>query len=142
MSGRTTLTRRVQFAAAHRYRRPWFDDTRNEATFGLCARPNYHGHSDVCDVSASGPGDRETGRLIDLGPLDQILLGEVRNRFDHRNRNLDVAEFDESSGLVPTGEELARFIAERVWARRPAPSCVIRAVVAEDATLSATYDPA
>jgi len=142
MSGRTTLTRRVQFAAAHRYQRPWFDDVRNEATFGLCARPNYHGDSYVCDVSVSGPVDRETGMMIDPGLLDQILLDEVRNRFDHRNLNLDVAEFDESSGLVPAGEELARFIAERVQARLPAPSCVIRMVAAEDATLSATYEAA
>lgn len=142
MSGRTTLTRRVQFAAAHRYRRPWFDDARNESTFGLCARPNYHGHSYVCDVSVSGPVDRETGMLIDLGLLDTILLDEVRHRFDHRNINLDVPEFDETSGLVPTGEELARFIAERVQARLPDLTRVTRVVVAEDATLSATYEPA
>jgi 6-pyruvoyltetrahydropterin/6-carboxytetrahydropterin synthase len=141
MSGRTTLTRRVQFAAAHRYRRPWMDDATNTATFGLCARENFHGHSYVCDVSVSGPVDQSTGMLVDLGLLDTVLLEEVRTRFDHRNINLDVPEFREADGLVPTGEELARFIADRVQARLPAPVRVTRVVVAEDATLSATYEP-
>ena len=142
MTGRTTLTRRVLFAAAHRYRRPAWDDATNEATFGLCARPNFHGHSYTCDVSVSGPVQRETGMLMDLGLLDTVLLEEVRLRFDHRNINLDVPEFNETTGLVPTGEELARFIAERVQARLPDSVHVSRVVVAEDATLSATYEPA
>jgi 6-pyruvoyltetrahydropterin/6-carboxytetrahydropterin synthase len=141
MTGRTSLTRRVHFAAAHRYRRPAWDDATNAATFGLCARPNYHGHSYVCDVSVSGPVLRDTGMLIDLGLLDTVLHEEVRERFDHRNINLDVPEFNETDGLVPTGEELARFIAERVQARLPDPVRVTRVTVAEDATLSATFEP-
>lgn len=141
MTGRTTLTRRVQFAAAHRYRRPGWDDAQNAATFGLCARPNYHGHSYVCDVSVTGPVSAETGMLIDLGLLDVVLQEEVRERFDHRNINLDVPEFNETDGAVPTGEELARFIAERVQQRLPSPVRVTRVVVAEDASLSATFEP-
>ncbi|MBC7844197.1 MAG: 6-carboxytetrahydropterin synthase [Gemmatimonadaceae bacterium] len=141
MTGRTTLTRRVPFAAAHRYRRPDLDDATNEATFALCARPNFHGHSYVCDVSVSGPVQRETDMLIDLRLLDTVLREEVRARFDHRNINLDVPEFNETDGLVPTGEELSRFIAERVQARLPEGVRVSRVVVAEDATLSATYEP-
>jgi 6-pyruvoyltetrahydropterin/6-carboxytetrahydropterin synthase len=142
MTGRTTLTRRVQFASAHRYRRPIWDDATNEARFGLCARPNFHGHSYVCDVSVSGLVQRDTGMLMDLGALDAVLHEEVRDRFDHRNINLDVPEFSESDGLVPTGEELAKFIAERVQSRLPAGVQVTRVVVAEDATLSATFEPA
>ncbi len=142
MIGRTSLTRRVQFAAAHRYRRTAWDDATNAATFGQCAHPNFHGHSYICDVSVSGPVQRDTGMLIDLGLLDTVLVEEVRSRFDHRNINLDVPEFNETDGLVPSGEELARFIAERVQARLPAPMRVTRVVVAEDATLSATYEPA
>jgi 6-pyruvoyltetrahydropterin/6-carboxytetrahydropterin synthase len=141
MTGRTTLTRRVQFAAAHRYRRPTLSDAANAETFGLCARPHYHGHTYLCDVSVSGPVARETGMLIDLGVLDRILQEEVRDRFDHRNINLDVPEFDESTGRVPTGEELARFIAERVQSRLTLPVRVSRVIVAEDSTLSATYEP-
>lgn len=142
MTGRTTLTRRVTFAAAHRYRRPQWDDARNAATFGLCARPNFHGHSYVVDVSVTGAVSQETGMLVDLGMLDRVLQDEVRTRFDHANINLDIPEFDETSGLVPTGEELARFIAMRVQARMPAGVQVTRVTVAEDSTLSATFEPA
>ncbi len=142
MIGRTTLTRRVTFAAAHRYRRLGWDDVTNAEKFGLCARPNFHGHSYVCDVSVSGAVDHETGMLLDLGLLDTVLQEEVRERFDHRNINLDVPEFSETNGRVPTGEELARFIAERVQARLPSSVRVTRVVVAEDATLSATFEPA
>lgn len=141
MNGRTSLTRRVQFAAAHRYRRPQFDDAQNAATFGLCARPNFHGHSYICDVTVSGPVSHETGMLVDLGLLDVVLHEEVRERFDHRNINLDVAEFSETDGLVPTGEELARFIAIKVQARLGEQVRVTRVTVAEDASLRATFEP-
>jgi 6-pyruvoyltetrahydropterin/6-carboxytetrahydropterin synthase len=141
-SARVLLTRRVQFAAAHRYRRPFLDDAANEATFGLCARPHYHGHSYVCDVSVTGDVHTQTGMIMDLGALDAILAEEVRERFDHRNINLDVPEFDEATGRVPTGEELAAFIASRVASRLPRGVVVHRVVVAEDGTLSATWERA
>ena len=107
------LTRRVAFAAAHRYRIATWSDAENERVFGLCARPSYHGHSYVCDVTVRGEIDDATGFVVDLGMLDRILDVEVRQRFDHRNINVDVAEFGEGK-LVPTGENLARFIYERV----------------------------
>ena len=132
------LTRRVTFAAAHRYRRPEWDDARNEATFGLCARPSFHGHSYTCDVTVRGPIDAATGFVVDLGELDRVLAREVRDRFDHRNINLDVPEFADGR-LVPTGENLARFIFERVQAALGARADVAHVTVAEDATLSATY---
>jgi len=135
------LTRRVSFAAAHRYRIAAWSDERNEQVFGLCARPSYHGHSYVCDVTVRGEIDDTTGMLIDLGVLDRILDVEVRQRFDHRNINVDVLEFGEGR-LVPTGENLARFIFERIEAALHAAQSsahVVRVTVAEDATLSATY---
>ena len=138
------LTRRVSFAAAHRYRIADWSDERNAAVFGACARPNYHGHSYVCDVTVTGEIDPVTGFIVDLGLLDEILQREVRTRFDHANINLDVPEFADGR-LVPTGENLARFIAERVQARLDAAAGtsvrVVRVTVAEDATLSATYEP-
>jgi 6-pyruvoyltetrahydropterin/6-carboxytetrahydropterin synthase len=132
------LTRRVAFAAAHRYRRPEWDDARNEATFGPCARPSYHGHSYTCDVTVRGEIDPTTGFVVDLGALDRVLAAEVRERFDHRNINLDVPEFADGR-LVPTGENLARFILERVQGALGAGVVVVQVTVAEDATLSATY---
>ena len=135
---RASLTRRVTFAAAHRYRIAEWSDEKNELTFGLCARPSYHGHSYVCDVTVSGPIDDKTGFCVDLGMLDRILAAEVRNRFDHRNINLDVAEFADGK-LVPTGENLARYIFERVEKELPKPAKVMRVTVGEDDSLSATY---
>ena len=134
------LTRRVTFASAHRYRIASWSDERNEATFGLCARPNYHGHSYVCDVTVSGEVDAVTGFLVDLPVLDAALEREVRARFDHRNINLDVPEFADG-GLVPTGENLARFICERVQSALGGGIRVVRVTVAEDPTLVATFEP-
>jgi 6-pyruvoyltetrahydropterin/6-carboxytetrahydropterin synthase len=132
------LTRRVSFAAAHRYRRPEWSDEKNEAVFGACARPNYHGHTYVCDVTVRGEIDDLTGFVVDLGLLDRVLEAEVRQRFDHRNINLEVPEFADG-GLVPTGENIARFISERVQAQLPPETRVTEVRVAEDKTLSATY---
>lgn len=134
------LTRRVTFAAAHRYRIAEWSDERNADVFGLCSRPNFHGHSYVCDVTVTGPIDPVTGFIVDLGVLDRVLQTEVRDRFDHRNINLDVAEFADG-GLMPTGEELARFICARVQTALGASSRVTRVTVSEDSTLSATYEP-
>ena len=134
-----SLTRRVAFAAAHRYRIAEWSNEQNERTFGLCARPNYHGHSYVCDVTVTGDIDPRTGFCIDLGEFDQILVSEVRGRFDHRNINLDVPEFADGR-LMPTGENLARFIFEKVQARLTGTAEVTRVTVAEDATLSTTYE--
>jgi 6-pyruvoyltetrahydropterin/6-carboxytetrahydropterin synthase len=136
----TFLTRRVTFAAAHRYRIAEWSDEQNEAAFGPCARPNYHGHSYVCDVTVTGDVDPRTGFLADLGVLDRVLLREVRDRLDHANINLDVPEFADGR-LMPTGENLARFIAERVQTGLGGAARVTRVTVAEDSTLSATYEP-
>ena len=136
---RTSLTRRVQFAAAHRYRRPEWSDAENEAVFGLCARPSFHGHTYTCSVTVTGPVDSRTGFCVDLALLDQVLAAEVRERFDHRNINLDVPEFADGR-LVPTGEELARFICERVQAALGDRTRVTRVVLAEDSSLEVTYD--
>lgn len=136
---RASLTRRVTFAAAHRYRIAEWSDEKNERTFGLCARPSFHGHSYVCDVTVSGPIDETTGFCVDLGVLDRILDREVRNRFDHRNINLDVPEFADGN-LVPTGENLARFIFERVERALGSAATVVRVTVAEDSTLSTTFE--
>jgi 6-pyruvoyltetrahydropterin/6-carboxytetrahydropterin synthase len=132
------LTRRIAFAAAHRYRRPEWSDEENERVFGLCARPHYHGHSYVCDVTVRGDIDPRTGFLVDVARLDGALALEVRDRFDHRNINLDVSEFAEGK-LVPTGENLARFIFERVDAALGGVAKVTEVTVAEDATLRCTY---
>lgn len=133
-----SLTRRIRFAAAHRYSRPDWSEERNLEVFGPCANPSYHGHSYVCDVTVSGPVDDETGFVVDLGLLDAVLREEVHDRFDHRNINTDVPEFGEGR-LIPTGENLARFIFQRVQQRLGESGRLTSVRVAEDESLSVTY---
>lgn len=135
---RATLTRRVTFAAAHRYRRPDWSDERNKEVFGQCARESYHGHTYVCEVSVAGEIDPVTGFVIDLGVLDRILAVEVSERFDHSNMNVDIPEFADGK-LIPTGENVARFVFDRVGARLPESVRMECVTIAEDQNLSASY---
>lgn len=132
------LTRRIHFAAAHRYRLPGLSDAENEAKFGLCARPNFHGHGYTCDVTVRGVLDEHTGMIMDLGVLDTILERDVRARLDHANLNLDIPEFAEGR-LMPTGENLARHIFQVVARGLGQAATVSEVRVAEDTTLSAVY---
>jgi 6-pyruvoyltetrahydropterin/6-carboxytetrahydropterin synthase len=136
---RHSLTRRVRFSAAHRYRRPEWDDATNTRVFGACANPHFHGHSYICDVTVAGPLDPTTGFVVDLGVLDDILRRDVRERYDHRNLNLELPEFADGQ-RIPTGEELAAVIAERVQAALGASGTVVRVVVAEDEALWSTWE--
>lgn len=106
--------------------------------FGLCARPSFHGHTYTCDVTVRGEIDPLTGMVADLGVLDRVLSREIRDRFDHRNINQDVPEFADGK-LVPTGENLARFIFECVSSALDGAAKVTEVTVAEDSTLSASY---
>ena len=133
-----SLTRRVTFSAVHRYRRPEWDDAKNEAVFGHCARKQHHGHTYSCDVTVSGPVDEATGMVADLRELDRVLQAEVVARFDHRNLNTDIGEFAEGK-QIPTGENLARLIATTVQRALGSTATVSAVTVAEDATLSATW---
>jgi 6-pyruvoyltetrahydropterin/6-carboxytetrahydropterin synthase len=135
---RAYLTRRVTFAAAHRYRRPDWSDEQNEKAFGPCARLSYHGHSYWCDLTIAGEMDPVTGFIFDLSELDAILTDEVRARFDHRNINTDVPEFADGK-LIPSGENLAAFIYGKVRARLPRALDIVDVTVAEDATLSSSF---
>ena len=137
---RTSLTRRVLFSSAHRYRRPDWSDAENTDIFGACANPHFHGHSYTCDVTVAGPVDEETGFVVDLRFLDRVMQREVRDRFDHRNISLEVPEFADGK-LIPTGENLAKFICERLQAALAHTTArVIKVRLSEDATLSSAYE--
>jgi 6-pyruvoyltetrahydropterin/6-carboxytetrahydropterin synthase len=136
--GTVELTRRVRFEAAHRYRRPEWDDAKNEAVFGDCARAEHHGHHYICDVTVSGAVDETTGMIVDLRSLDGALRTQVVERFDHATLNVVVPEFADGRE-IPTCENVARLIARDVQrALGPAPR-VTAVTVAEDQTLSATW---
>lgn len=100
----TTVCRKERFNAAHRlYREDWSDE-RNNQVFGICSRPNFHGHNYTLIAKVTGEVDPETGYLMDLKDLKDIIRSEVIEAFDHRNLNLDTEEFKK---LNPTAENIA-----------------------------------
>jgi len=98
-----TITRRLQFNAAHRVHNPALSDAENKALFGKCNNPNWHGHNYTLDVSVSGPVDDKTGYVVDLGHIKQVVEREVIDKVDHRNFNLEV---DFMQGVIPTTENI------------------------------------
>jgi len=99
-----TIYRKAHFNAAHRlYRKDW-DDEKNNAVFGKCSNPNYHGHNYELIVGITGEIDPETGYVIDIQIIKKAIEKEVENAFDHKNLNLEVPEFKE---LNPTVENIA-----------------------------------
>ena len=106
---KTAVFRKVNFNSAHRLNNPQFDEKTNAEIFGLCNNPNYHGHNYDLIVKVVGEVDSETGYVIDLKILNDLILKEIVERFDHRNLNLDTKEFKD---LNPTVENIARIIYE------------------------------
>ena len=96
--------RRETFNAAHQLVNPAWSEEKNRAVFGKCSTPHFHGHNYVLETWLEGEIDPETGYLIDLKLLKEIIQTEVTERFDHRNLNLDVPEF---KTLNPTAENIA-----------------------------------
>jgi 6-pyruvoyltetrahydropterin/6-carboxytetrahydropterin synthase len=132
------LTRRISFAAAHRYRRPEWTDSKNVEVFGACAWPNFHGHSYQCEVTVRGMIDDVTGFAVDLGTLDEILRVEVWERFDHRNLNLDIPDFADGK-MIPTSENLARMIFDLVAPKLPDGVQLAEVAISEDQTMRVAY---
>ncbi len=100
---KVAVIRRAHFNAAHRLHNPAWTDERNRAVFGLCNNVNYHGHNYELEVKVTGEVDPDTGYVIDLGWLAELIKAEVENRFDHHNLNLDTVEFRD---LNPTAENI------------------------------------
>lgn len=108
---RATLSRKAHFNAAHRlYRKDWSDE-KNNMVFGKCNNPNYHGHNYELIVSVTGDIDPETGYVIDVKVLSDIIKEEIEDAFDHKNLNLDVADFKD---LNPTAENIAVVIWNKI----------------------------
>jgi len=97
------LTRKTHFAAAHRLFNPNFSDEKIKEIFGLCSNPNYHGHNYNLEVTVEGEPDPETGYVIDLKYLKQVLNENIIKHVDHKNLNLEV---DFLEGVNPTVENL------------------------------------
>jgi len=103
---RCTITRRVHFSAAHRLSNPRFTDAQNEATFGICNNPNYHGHNYNLDISVEGEIDPVTGYVMDIQRLKEVAEECLVRHLDHKNLNLDVPDF---ARINPTAENIVRW---------------------------------
>jgi len=107
----TTVCRKESFNAAHRLHNPAWSVEKNHEYFGACNNPNYHGHNYDLIVKVTGKVDKETGYLIDMKLLSDLIKHEVIEPFDHKNLNLDVDAF---ASLNPTAENIATEIYDRI----------------------------
>ncbi len=109
MSRRVSVFRKEHFNAAHRLFNPSWSAEKNQAVFGLCNNANFHGHNYELIVKVTGPINPDTGYVIDLKHLSDMIKASVIDRFDHKNLNLDTTEF---AHLNPSAENIAVVIYE------------------------------
>lgn len=113
-SMKVTVCRKEHFNAAHRLFNPAWSDEQNDAFFGKCNNPSFHGHNYELIVKLTGPVDPETGYVYDMKKLSTLVKDEVIEKFDHKNLNLDTAEFAQ---LNPTAENIAIVIWNKLRAK-------------------------
>lgn len=101
---RVTVNRKAHFNAAHRLFHKGWDDEKNAAVFGKCSNPNYHGHNYELVVAVTGEVEEETGFVMDMKKLKKLIYEEIELPFDHKNLNVEVAEFKDKN---PTAENIA-----------------------------------
>lgn len=101
------VCRRETFNAAHRLHNPAWDEATNDRIFGKCNNPSYHGHNYVLEAWVEGEIDPETGYVIDLKIVSDLIEKHVSDAYDHRNLNLDCPDF---ANLNPTAENIAKVI--------------------------------
>ena len=100
---KVTVSRKAHFNAAHRLYRADWDDNKNMSVFGKCSNKNFHGHNYELIVSVTGEIDIETGYVIDMKILKDLIKSEIEDAFDHKNLNIEVPEF---KNLNPTAENI------------------------------------
>jgi 6-pyruvoyltetrahydropterin/6-carboxytetrahydropterin synthase len=111
---KVTVSRRAHFNAAHRlYRKDWTFE-KNDEVFGLCNNPNFHGHNYELIANVTGEIDPETGYVIDVKILKDLIKSEIEDAFDHKNLNLDLPEFKD---LNPTAENIVVIIYDKIKAK-------------------------
>jgi 6-pyruvoyltetrahydropterin/6-carboxytetrahydropterin synthase len=98
------LTRKEHFCASHRLFNPKFSEKENLEIYGKCAYPNGHGHNYEIEVTVAGDPEKETGMILDLKKLSDIIEAEILGKVDHKHLNFDV---DFLNGIVPTAENLS-----------------------------------
>ena len=102
-----TVSRKAHFNAAHRLNNDKWSIAKNEEIFGKCNYPNYHGHNYELIVSVRGEINQDTGYVMDMGKLKEIIKNEIEDRLDHKNLNLDIDYFKK---VIPSAENISVFI--------------------------------
>ncbi len=110
---RVSVFRKEHFNAAHRLYNANWSDEKNQEVVGLCNNPNFHGHNYELIVQITGTINPETGYVIDMKEVSQLIQKEIIKKFDHKNLNLDVPEFAQ---LNPTAENIALVIYQKIRA--------------------------
>jgi len=119
------ITRRERFNAAHKlFRKDWSDE-QNREVFGKCSNPNWHGHNYELFVTVKGEIDPQTGFVIDLKILKQLINDSVTSELDHKNINLDV---DFMEGKMASTEVLAVSIFDRLKPLIEAHNCQLHSI--------------
>jgi 6-pyruvoyltetrahydropterin/6-carboxytetrahydropterin synthase len=113
---KVAVIRKGHFNAAHRLFRPDWSDEMNREVFGICSHPNYHGHNYEFDVRVTGEVNPETGIVIDLKKLKELIEVHVELPFDHKNLNVDCPEF---ADRIPTAENICIEIYRRLRGEIP-----------------------
>jgi len=108
---KTSVIRKEHFNSAHRLHNPNWSDEKNLSFYGKCNNPNFHGHNYDLEVTVTGITDEESGYLIDMKKLSDLIKKEVLDCFDHKNLNLDVVEF---KNLNPTAENISKVIYDKL----------------------------
>lgn len=111
MPKKVSVFRKEHFNAAHRLNNPNWSDEKNERVYGKCNNFNYHGHNYELIVQVTGEIDAETGYVIDMKVLSDIIKAEILDKFDHKNLNLDTEEFKD---LNPSAENIAIVIHDKL----------------------------
>lgn len=132
------LTRKVRFAAAHRYYRPEWSEEENRRVFGPCSNPHGHGHNYELEVTVKGEIDPVTGFSVDLGALDELLEREVTRPLDHQSLNHAVPAFA-PGGQIPTTENILAYLWPRLEAGMPPGVRLHRLRLHEDPTFYVDY---
>lgn len=130
------LSRKIYFSSAHRYHNPTWSAEKNREIFGPCNNPHGHGHNYELEVTLSGPVDPDTGMVINLTDLDQILKEEIMNPLDHRHLNHEVDYFREN---VPTTEAIAIFCWNQIDRALPTSLKLVKVRLHENSDLFVDY---
>ena len=107
MNHKVSVFRKEHFNAAHRLTNPAWDERKNNAVFGKCNNPNYHGHNYELVIKVTGIPNAETGYVMDMKILSDVIRDNIIEKFDHRNLNEDCIEF---KSINPTAENIAMVI--------------------------------